>query len=454
MDIQSIAKKIITLCEKKAGATQAEAYLVTAKTSSVYIDDGIPKITDAKQETGVGVKFIIGKKIGYTSSTLLGETIEDVIARAKSIAQMSNEDEKFKTLPESKSSSIPIDKFYHKETAEIDSSSLMEKTMLLVNAATDDKVTVPNGVLRTSSIEFCVGNSLGVDARSKSTMVFGFFTAMSEDAGQVGEGVQRCWSRNIDSINFAEIGKKLNSQAKGVLTAQPFKERWEDITTVIAPSEGSELIITLIGSVTSGENVNTGSSPWADKIGEAVAYENITIVDNGLSDMGLLSSSVDDEGTPSQTTSLVVDGVLKSYILDSYNAGQMDLPSTGNGIRRNPRDAQGRFTFAAGCRATTLELKPGTKSFDEVIGEIKRGVFVEHFAYPNVDPVTGAFSNEIRNACLIENGELTSQVKYALWVGNLFESLKKEVLLTSDVEVHNKCVLPTVAFSGTELVGQ
>ncbi|MFX0061750.1 MAG: metallopeptidase TldD-related protein [Candidatus Hermodarchaeota archaeon] len=91
--------------------------------------------------------------------------------------------------------------------------------------------------------------------------------------------------------------------------------------------------------------------------------------------------------------------------------------------------------------------------FDDVITEIKRGVFIEYFAYPIVDPITGSFSNEIRNTCLIENGGLTTQVKYALWVGNLYESLKKEVLLTSDIEVHNKCVLPTIAFSGTELVG-
>ncbi|MFX1537244.1 MAG: PmbA/TldA family metallopeptidase, partial [Promethearchaeota archaeon] len=190
MDIQNIAKKAVTHCEK-AGATQSEAYLIKAKTSSVYIDDGIPKITDVKQETGIGLKFIIGKKIGFTSSTLLGETIEDVVNRAKSITKMSNEDEKFKTLPESRKSSISIDKFYHKETAEMNSTSLIEKIMLLVNAATDDKVTVPNGVLRTSSIEFCVLNSLGVDALSKSTMVFGFFTAKSEDSGKVGEGVQR-----------------------------------------------------------------------------------------------------------------------------------------------------------------------------------------------------------------------------------------------------------------------
>jgi predicted Zn-dependent protease len=71
-----------------------------------------------------------------------------------------------------------------------------------------------------------------------------------------------------------------------------------------------------------------------------------------------------------------------------------------------------------------------------------------------VDPYSGAFSNEIRNASLIENGELTGKVKYALLVGNMYESLMKGLMIGSDLEVNNCCVMPTIAFAGTEIVGQ
>jgi len=99
---------------------------------------------------------------------------------------------------------------------------------------------------------------------------------------------------------------------------------------------------------------------------------------------------------------------------------------------------------------------------DEIIGEIDKGVFIEHFAWPQVDPTSGSFSNEIRNAQLILNGELSGQIKHALLVGNLFESLKGDLYVANNLEVqgisdigaNGSAIIPTIAFPGTELVGQ
>ena len=459
MDLSKITLDIVNLSEKE-GASQAEAYALTAKTSSVYIDDNIPKIIDTKTETGVGLRFILGKKIGFTSSTLLTETIEDVVVRAKTMAKLSRDDEKFSSLPDPKNPSVPADKFYHTETAEIDTSVLLDKAMQLVNSTISDDVSVPNGVLRASSSNFHIMNSLGLDTHSKSTMVFGYFTSKSEISGEVGEGVQRCWSRDIFSIDFDSIGEKLRTQSLDVLKATAFKEKWEDIVGVLAPSEAGEMIGSLIGSAASGANINRGRSPWVDRLGEEVAHETLNVIDNGLSEKGLLSAAVDDEGTPMQKTSIIEKGVLKSYFYDKYYAEQVEMTSTGNGMRRNARDAQGRYSYVPTVRPTALEIQPGTKTFDEIISEIKRGVYIEHFAYPQVNAMSGIFSNEIRNGILIENGELTKQIKYALWVGNLYESIKQHIYTTSNLELHSagfnpsSVVLPTMGFAGTEIVGQ
>jgi PmbA protein len=462
LDVTDITKKAVTLAEKE-NATQAEAYAITAKTSSIYIDDNIPKIADTKSETGLGIKFIIGKQIGFTSSTLLSETLEDVIVRAKSIARLSREDDKFSSFPNPKKPSISSDKFYHRETAEVDSSVLLEKVMSLVKSTTTENVSVPNGVLRSSSIEFHVQNSLGVNADSKSTMVYGYFTAKSESSGEVGEGVQRCWSRDLFGIDFDAIGEKLRIQSLEVIKAKPFKEKWNDIVGVLAPSEAGEMLGSLVAAAVSGDNVNKGRSPWADRIGEEVAHKSLTMSDNGISDLGLLSAAVDDEGTPMQTTTIIENGVLKSFLFDQYNANQVDMESTGNGMRRNASDAQGRFTSVPTSKITTLEVQAAKKPFDEIISEIKRGVFIEHFAFPQINRMSGTFSNEIRNGILIENGELTDQIKYALWVGNLFESIKQEIYISENLELHSasqsvldpcSIVLPTMGFAGTELVGQ
>lgn len=453
MELVEIADKVVALAEK-SGATQAEVYAVKTRIVSTYIDDAFPKIGGTSIEFGIGLKYIIGKRIGFTSSTLAGEDPKDVVERAKSLAKVSNEDEKFVSLPEPKKISGSREKFYDANTANADSSTLLEKAMDVIKGATGPNVTVPNGSLRASSIDYHIKNSLGVDAGSKGTVTFGFFTAKSTNANDVGEGVQRCWDREIDKIDFHAIGQKMKEQALSVIKARAFKENWEDATAVLAPSEGSEMIYGLVGYAISGENVNMRASPWTDKIGEKLASENLTIVDNGLSERGLLSAVVDDEGVPTQMTTILEKGVLRSYLLDTYNANQLQLTSTGNGMRRTARELAGRFAIPSSCAGTTMEILPSSKSIDAIIGEVKRGVFVEHFAYPLVDSLSGSFSNEIRNARLIKNGELGEPIKYALWVGNLYDSIKGNVMVANDPEIHDKRVIPTIAFPNTEIVGQ
>ena len=453
MDLASTAKKAVALAEKN-GATQADAYAIRASTAGVYIDDDIPKIGTTVSETGIGLRFILDKKIGFTSSTLTTEGLEDLVLRAKTMARVSEDDPKFKSLPSPKKASGSPDKYFNKETAAANSEILTEKALLVVKGASSDNVSVPNGTLRVSAQEFRVVNSLGVDAGSKSTIVFGFFTAKSKDGGQVGEGVQRCWSRDLSTIDFSSIGEKLQSQSLEVIKATAFKDNWKDTIAVLAPSEGTNMLGDLVGGSASGETINRRSSQWTDKVGDTVAHENLTVYDNGVSNLGLMGAVVDDEGWPRQRTTVIEKGVLRSYLFDSYNAHQVDMESTGNGMRRYARDAHGTFNNAVACSSISLEVPPTGRSVDDLIGEIKQGVYIEHFAWPQVDTMSGAFSNEIRNARLIENGELTTQIKYALLVGNLFESIKGEVMIANDAEVHDRRVMPTMAFPGTELVGQ
>ncbi|TXT57578.1 MAG: hypothetical protein BAJATHORv1_10280 [Candidatus Thorarchaeota archaeon] len=453
MDMSDITSRVIQTAEK-AGASQAEAFMVRATTKSVYIDDSIPKVMDDKVEMGVGLKFILGKRIGFTCSTLVSETIDDLVERGKTMASISSEDEKFESLPAPKKTPGKRDQFCDRTTSNAGIETLVEKAMLLVESSVSDNVSVPNGVLRSSLLETEISNSLGVSVGSMSTMVFGFFTAKSKIGDKVGEGVQRCWSRNLFDIDFEKIGKKLGTQAIDVLKAKSMDKKLEDVVAVLAPSEGSEMIYALVGFSASANQVNVGSSPWKDRIGDVIAHESLSIVDNGLSETGLMSGIVDDEGIPRQSTPIISKGVLKSYFYDSYNAYQLDMEPTGNLTRHNARDAHGAFRSSGSCSVTNLEVEASSKSFDDLISSIDKGIYVEHFAWPQVDPMSGRFSNEIRNAQLIENGELTTKVKHALLVGNMYECLKKEILSTNEVEVHNRCVLPAIGFHGTEIIGQ
>ncbi|MFW9909316.1 MAG: TldD/PmbA family protein [Candidatus Thorarchaeota archaeon] len=453
MNLYDITHLLVNQSEAH-GASQVEVFAAKAETSSIYIDDNIPKISDSKVEFGVGLKFILGKKIGFTSSTLLSEKPLDIVRRAMSVATISNEDSKFVSLPTPKKASGNASRFFDKDTANADGAILSDKCMELVQNANAEIVTVPNGVLRASSIEFRVANNLGIDAGSKSTAVFGYFTAKADDGSQVGEGVQRVWSRRLSDIDFAAKGEKLRQQALDVIAAKPLKSGMKDAVAVIASSEASALVGDVVGDAASAENINNRSSPWTDKVGANVVHESLSVTDNGKSKLGLMSALVDDEGVPTSKTKVLENGVLKSYLFDSYNAAQVNLKSTGNGFRRGVRDVHGSFTGMVSCRNSTLEVPAGSKSVEEIIAEISKGVYIEHFAYPIVDSLSGAFSNEIRNARLIKNGELKGQIKYALLVGNLYDSLKEEVFIASDPEVHGSRFMPTMGFQGVEVVGQ
>jgi predicted Zn-dependent protease len=105
------------------------------------------------------------------------------------------------------------------------------------------------------------------------------------------------------------------------------------------------------------------------------------------------------------------------------------------------------------CAYSNMIVKPGKKTPEEIISQIDKGVLVETFASPEVNPVTGGFSCEVRNATLIKKGQLTKHVKHALLTGNMYEQLKRVAYVGNDLKIVDSFVLPTIAFGGTTLVG-
>lgn len=99
-------------------------------------------------------------------------------------------------------------------------------------------------------------------------------------------------------------------------------------------------------------------------------------------------------------------------------------------------------------------VKPGNKSREQIISQIDEGVLVERFASPEVNPITGGFGCEVRNATLIEDGQLTKHVKHTLLTGNIYEHLRNVVSIGNDIKIVGDAILPTIALSGASLIGQ
>lgn len=450
--LDSLASSVLTKAEKR-GASQAEAFILDSHIRSIYIEDGTPHLADDKLEMGLGLKACIRKRIGFSSGVISNiKSTEEIVNEALSIAKTTKEDPDFQSLPSGGEISGEIKDVFCEETSEITSEEIVARAMTAVGVAEKKRVKVPLGLFRLAKYSLQVSNSLGVRFHHKGTMIFLHFTAKATQGNNVGEGVEKIWSTRISSIDFESIGNSIAEKALKTLEADAFRRELKG-TAVIDPVETAGLLNS-VKFATSSEQVNKGRSPWSKKIGTKVASQKFAIIDDGTYPGGIRSAVADDEGVKIAGKVIISHGVLRSYIYDSYNANIAGIKSTGNGFRRGTRSIEGAFALPVTCAYSNMNVKPGNKSREEIISQIDEGILVERFASPEVNPITGGFGCEVRNATLIEGGQLTKHVKHALLTGNIYEQLRNVVSIGNDSKIVGDVVLPTIAFSGASLIGQ
>jgi PmbA protein len=438
---------------EKLGADQAEVFVIDAHTRSVYIESSKPRVADDKSETGMGLKVCMGRHVGFASGTIDKKASDEIVKEALSIARTTEEDPNFKSLPNGKKLSGRVEGVYSEETASITDEALVAKAMNAVKAAEKPKnVKVPLGLIRLVDYRLSVVNSLGVNFNHKGTMVFAHFRSKAAKGDKAGEGIEKAWSTNVAAINFEKMGENAAEKALRTLKAESYREE-KKIVAVIAPVELEGMLYPVMFG-TNSEQVNKKRSPWASKLGEKVASESLTVWDDGRYSGGIRSALADDEGVETAKKTIIEKGVLQSFIYDSYNASIAGTKATGNAFRRGTRGLEASFSLPAACAYSNMVVKPGNKSLDNLIAGIDNGVLIEAFASPEVNPITGGFGCEIRDATLIEKGSLTKPVKHALLTGNMYEALHNIVAVGSGSKVVENTVLPPMAFSDVMLVGQ
>jgi PmbA protein len=187
------------------------------------------------------------------------------------------------------------------------------------------------------------------------------------------------------------------------------------------------------------------SSFLAAKLGEKVAGENVTVIDDGTIPGGFGTSSFDGEGIPTRRTLVIDKGVLKSYLLNTYTARKLGLKTTGNasrGLAGNPGIDSGNFFLPA-----------GNKTPQQIIGGIKRGIYITEFLGFGVNLVTGDFSRGA-SGLWIENGELAFPVEEITVAGNLKDMLNNISEIGNDLEFRGSTACPTLRIDGMMIAGE
>jgi TldD protein len=200
------------------------------------------------------------------------------------------------------------------------------------------------------------------------------------------------------------------------------------MTVVLGSGWPGILLHEAIGHGLEGDFNRKGTSAFSQRIGERVASPGCTVVDDGTLPGRRGSLNIDDEGTPTQCTTLIEDGVLRGYLQDKLNAKLMGTKSTGNGRRES-------FAHVTLPRMTNTYMRAGSYAPEEIIRSVDRGIYAVNFGGGQVDITSGKFVFSASEAYLIEGGKLGAPIRGATLIGNGPDVLTRVSMVGNDLQL-------------------
>ncbi len=423
------------------GYGQAEVYGSEEVVHTVYVDGTRISNIETKRESGLMVRMADGGRQGKSSVTLSGQnSVGECVRMAEAVIRHSPEGPAVR-YADPGSARISDPGVWDRRVEDVTPDDLRELARRLIDSCDAD---IPRAQIRVSTNVSRTMNSNGVDVCHRSTLVYGHFTSMFRGE-QPGEGAETFHGTHLD-IPLERIGESLARQARDSASARGF-EGHESLSVILPPGQLGDMVMSSLGSAVNGENVKYGRSLWKDSVGQQVASEGLTMVDDPTVPAPL-SCVFDDEGTPTCRKPVIEGGVLRTFLRDSFCGD-----STGNGMRRSSVEAMGAYERTPIVKPLNLTVVPGDRTREQIVAETDRGILVERFANPEADELSGRFGLNVRCGYLIRNGEVTGVVNNSLLMGNMFDALRNIEAIGSDLTQTGVINIPTMAFSGSELVG-
>ena len=175
-------------------------------------------------------------------------------------------------------------------------------------------------------------------------------------------------------------------------------------------------------------SVAYGRSQFAGKLGEKIANEKVTAIDDGTIPNAWGSINIDDEGTPAQKNVLIENGVLKSYMIDKFNGRRMGMASTGNARRQS-------YAYTPTSRMTNTYIAPGNDKNEDIIASMEYGLYAKEMGGGSVNPVTGEFNFSVNEGYIVRNGVICEPVRGASLVGKGSEIIQNIDMVGTDLDM-------------------
>ncbi len=413
----------------ETGAEYSDLYFQHSVAESWVLDEGIVKDGSYNISHGVGARCVSGDKTGFSYSDDLNlKAINGAVDFAKGISssKANKNPEILKTIdyPAKYASLSPLDSLTSKQKVDL----LREINSI---ARKEPKVVQVSASLSGAYTEVLIASTDGVYQIDCRPMVRVSVTVIVENNGRIEQASSGGGGR-YDYGYFAS-----NSLAE-TYTKEALRLAFVALESKDAPAGKMPVILgsgwpgvllhEAIGHGLEGDFNRKGSSVFSGKIGEKIASDKCTIVDNGTIENRRGSLTIDDEGTPTQETTLIENGILKGYMMDKMNGRLMNIPSTGNGRRES-------YAHIPMPRMTNTYMLNGKDRFDDMVSSVEDGIYAKNFDGGQVDITSGKFVFSANEAYLIKNGKITTPIKGATLIGAGDEVLHQISMVGDDLKL-------------------
>lgn len=432
----------------RAGASDAEVVFAEGDEFETLVRLGQVEQLKEAGSRALGLRVFQGQRTASTStSDLSPDGIRQMIDGAMSLVRITSEDP-FAGLPEREEfGALPddLDLFYEDvySLPAIERIEYARRTEAAAMAADQRIQNSGGGSFDAATGRKILANSRGFvgESRRSSCSISAQPIALSASGG-----MQRDYwyssQRSLALLDSPEaVGKEAARRTLRRLDAR--KIATQRVPLVFAPEVARSILGAILGAI-NGNAVYRSSSFLAGKLGETVGGSNLTMIDDGTIRGGFGSARFDGEGLPTRRKVVLDRGVLTSYLLNTYTARKLGLQSTGNASRG--------LAGSPGIGAGNFYLEPGTKTPEEIIAAIPRGLYVTDLIGHGVNIVTGDYSHGA-SGLWIENGELTYPVEEITVAGNLKEMLHNVSSVGSDLIFRSSVACPTLCIEGMTIAG-
>ncbi len=411
------------------GADDGELYLEHVQSEALAFDNGRLKAASYDTSQGFGLRAVAGEAAGYAHS---GDISEEAITRAADAVEAVKRGHSGTYSEPPRGTNR---KLYGDESPLV-TPTFAEKVKLLETIdqyarAKDERVRQVSASIAGTHKEVEILRADGTFVRDVRPLVRVNVSIVvgegdRQETGSYGNGGREGFGQFLAEDSWHHTVDEALRQALVNLTAIPAPAGTFDI--VLGPGWPGILLHEAIGHGLEGDFNRKGESAFAGLMGQRVASPGVTVVDDGTIPNRRGSLTVDDEGTPTQSTTLIEDGILVGYMQDRQNARLMGMAATGNGRRES-------YAHAPMPRMTNTYMLSGGADPKEILASVKNGIYAVSFGGGQVDITSGKFVFSCTEAYLIKDGKVGPAIKGAMLIGNGPDALTRVKMIGNDMQL-------------------